>query len=175
MLEGTDDDGKLITLLKPFLKFGDPQIASKCVLVIGRHARNMDWLNGVMRDHDDRVRANLIESLWNRREPEVLTVLTNALADPHPRVAANAVRGLYLLGSEERIKGLERLTSHEDAAFRKSAIWMMKSSGIPDAPARLQQLIRDADPEVRHAAFRALIYLRESDRKKTSKAAAAVP
>ncbi len=160
MSSGTVDEARLIPMLRPFLRSGDAQIASKCVLVLGRESRNLGWLSGAMAETDERIRANLIESLWGRREPQVEQILGNALSDPHPRVVANAVHGLYLFGSDAWTRGLEGLLGHDRPDFRKSGIWVLKSSGIPDAPARLQILIRDADPGVRHAAFDALIHLR---------------
>lgn len=175
MLNGAGgDESRLLTLLRPFLRSSDPQIVSKCVLLIGRHSHSMAWLNGVMNESDERIRANLIESLWNRKEEDVVLVLKNALMDPHPRVAANAVYGLHLAGCEDWAKGLDRLTGSESAAFRISGIWMLKSSGLPDAPSRVKTLIRDADPSVRRAAFDALIHLRDSAAKAKTEQPAAV-
>jgi hypothetical protein len=154
------DESRLITLLRLFLRSSDPQIVSKCVLVIGRQSRSMAWLSSVMGESDERIRANLIESLWNRQEEDIVAVLKNALSDPHPRVAANAVYGLHLIGNKEWIKGIERLTSDPSPAFRRSGIWMLKASGLSDAPARIKTLIHDTDPEVRRAAFDALIQVR---------------
>jgi HEAT repeat protein len=168
VLGGMLDGARLLTLLRPFLRSSDPQIASKCVLVLGRQSSSMAWLNGVMAESDDRIRANLIESLWKRTEPEVELVLRNAFKDSHPRVAANAVYGLYLLGIDVWLDGLERLVASDDAALRKSGVWVIKSSGVPDAPARLKLLIRDADADVRHAAFDALIHLRDSSKNLSS-------
>src|SRR5579863_5266201 len=37
------DEGRLVTLLRPFLRSSDPQIASKCVLVLGRQSSSMTW------------------------------------------------------------------------------------------------------------------------------------
>jgi hypothetical protein len=174
MLSGAAvDEGRLITLLRPFLRSSDPQVVSKSVLVIGRQSHSMVWLTSFMNESDERIRANLIESLWNRKEAEVEAVLKSALDDPHPRVSANAVYGLFLVGYDEWVKGLEKLTRSESAAFRKSGIWMLKSSGLPDTPARLKLLIRDPDADVRRAAFDALIHLREAGAKKTVQAAAA--
>jgi HEAT repeat protein len=168
VLGGILDENRLVTLLRPFLRSSDPHIASKCVLVIGRQSRNMAWLLGIMNESDERIRANLIQAIWKRKEPEVELVLRNAVGDPHPRVAANAVYGLYLLGIDAWIDGLERLVGSDGAAFRKSGIWMLKSSGAHDAPARLKRLIRDTDADVRRAAFNALVHLRENGPKKAA-------
>jgi HEAT repeats len=161
----TRDEGRLIALLRPFLRSRDPQIVSKCVLVLGRHSHDMSWLKDVMAETDERVRANLVESLWKRNEPEVEQVMRNALTDPHPRVAANAAYGLYLLDNQAWVEGLERLVGSSDAAFRRSGIWLIKSSCAPDAAARLKVMIRDSDEKVRRAAFDALIHLREHNSK----------
>ena len=165
---GAANESRLIALLRPFLRSDNLQIASKCVLVLGRQSNSMRWLNSVMSETDDRIRANLIESLWKRKEPEIEAVLLNALSDLHPRVAANAVYGLYLLGSNAWVDGLTGLVGNSDATFRISGIWVLKTSGTPDAPARIKLLIRDPDPGVRRAAFDAIKYLRESGSKKTA-------
>src|ERR1019366_3204926 len=153
MLSGGADESRLITLIRPFLRSGNPQIASKCVLLLGRQSRSMLWLRSVMNETDERIRANLIESLWRRKEPEVEAVLQSALRDPHARVAANAAYGLYLIGSDLWPDALQNLVGSQNAAFRRSGVWVLKCVGTPDAPARLQPLIRDTNADVRKAAF----------------------
>jgi HEAT repeat protein len=158
---GTPNESRLIALLRPFLRSDNPRIASKCVLVLGRQSCSTKWLNDIMGELDGRMRANLIESLWKRKEPEIEMVLRKALLDPHPRVAANAVHGLFLLGDEAWAEGLRRLMGSHDPAFRISGIWVLKSSGAPDAPEKIKRLIRDEDPRVRRAAFDAIKHFRE--------------
>ncbi len=97
--------------------------------------------------------------------------MRSAVNDRCPRVAANAVYGLYLLGVDAWVKGLDNLVGSGDATFMRSGIWVLRSSGLPDAPARLRLLIRDTDPGVRHAAFDALIHLRERSPKKATRMA----
>jgi len=168
MMEGgVLDEGQLTTLLGPFLGSSDLRIVSKSLLLLSRQPRSVTWLNRVMRETDDRIRADLIESIWTRKGPDVERVLRSAVNDRYPRVAANAVYGLYLLGIDAWVDGLDRLVGSDEAAFRRSGIWVLWSSGVPDAPARLRLLIRDADPGVRRAAFDALIHLRERGPKKT--------
>jgi hypothetical protein len=162
MMDGsTLDESRLLILFRPFLRSRDLRIASKCVLVLGRQSNYMAWVNLVMDEKDNRIRANLIEALWKRKEPEVEVVLRGALTDSHSRVAANAVYGLYLLGIEGWVEGLERLLGSGSAAFRISGIWVLKSTNMPDASARIRLFIRDADPDVRHAAFNAIKHLRD--------------
>src|SRR5580658_9381958 len=143
MMEGgLLDEGRLTTLLGPFLCSSDSRIVSKSILVLSRQPRSVTWLNRVMRETDDRVRANLIESIWTRKDAEVERVLRSAVNDRYPRVAANAVYGLYLLGIDAWVEGLDRLVGSGEAAFRRSGIWVLKSSGVPGAPARLRLLIQ---------------------------------
>jgi hypothetical protein len=168
------EEARLLALrIRPLLRSSAPEIVSKCVLLIGRRSQSMGWVHSVMTDSDERIRANLIESLWNRREDQVEEILKNALADPHPRVAANAVYGLYLIGNDAWIKGLDRLIGNELPAFRKSGIWVIKFGSLPDAPARVRMLIRDPDPGVRRAAFDALIHVRDAAKSKPATVTAA--
>ena len=168
------EENRLITLLRPFLRSSDPQIASKCVLVLGRQSQSMLWLRSVMNETDERIRANLIESLWQRKEPEVEAVLQSALRDSHPRVAANAAYGLFQMGSRLWPDALQNLVGSEKAAFRRSGVWVLKSAAPPDAPSRLQPLIRDVNADVRKAAFQALKHLRERRERNAMSAAAPV-
>lgn len=155
------DEKRLIGLMRPFLRSSDPQVASKCVLLLARQSNNIDWLCSVMAETDARIRANLIEALWKRSQPEVERLLRGALHDPHPRVTANAAYGLYILGAEGWVEGLERLLSSSKPSFRKSGIWLLKETGAPDAPERIRLSIRDPDAGVRRAAFDALIHFRQ--------------
>jgi HEAT repeat protein len=77
-------------------------------------------------------------------------------------VVANAVYGLYLMGSDEWLGGLDRLLRSHDPIARRSGIWVIKAAGGTPAVGRLKPLIRDLDPSVRRAAFAALVSLRES-------------
>jgi HEAT repeat protein len=161
VLGGMLDETRLIPFLRPFLRSRDTQIASKSALILGRQCRSLGWMTSINAESDDRIRANLVESLWARREPEVEQVLERALRDSHHRVVANAVYGLYLMDSGTWIAGLDRLLHSHDPIARRSGIWVIKSAGGPTAGGRLKPLIRDPDPSVRSAAFAALVALRE--------------
>jgi hypothetical protein len=155
------DANRLATLIRPFFKSSDPQIASKAVLILGRQSRNVAWLRNVMNETDERIRANLIEALWHREEPEIEVVFHSALMDSHPRVAANAAYGLYLIENPGWPEALDALIAHTDARYRRSAIWVVKKMAAADGPLKLQRLIRDTDPDVRRAAFDALKHIRD--------------
>jgi HEAT repeat protein len=162
VLGGMLDETRLVPFMRPFLRSKDSQIASKSVLILGRQSRSLGWMTSIHAESDDRIRANLVESLWARREPEVEQVLQGALRDPHHRVVANAVYGLYLMDSNAWVAGLDRLLHSHDPIARRSGIWVIKSTAGTEAVARLKPMIRDSDPSVRRAAFAALVSLRES-------------
>lgn len=172
VLGGILDERRLTALLRPFVRSSDPKIVSKCVLVLGRRSHSLAWLIDIMNEADDRLRANLIESLWSRREPEVEEIFKCALTDRNHRVTANAVHGLYLLGSEFYQKGLERLLSSADPRFRRAAIWVLRQGDGRRTRKSFKPLIRDPDPDVRRAVFEALTVLRESEAAGSSEAEA---
>lgn len=162
------DESRLLAFMRPFLRSRDAQIASKSALILGRQSRGLGWMTNIRAESDDRIRANLVESLWSRREPEVEQVLQGALRDSHHRVVANAVYGLYLMESEAWIAGLDGLLRSHNPVCRRSGIWVIQSAGGTMAAARLKPLIRDADPSVRRAAFAALKSLREDAEKRAA-------
>ncbi len=155
---------RLAKTLGPFLRCRDPQIASKAVLILGRRSETLASPARILAEGDDRVRANMIESLWNRTEPEIERVLIQAMTDRHHRVAANAVHGLYLLKSTAWRGGIEQLIGHKDPMCRRAAIWELKSSGDAGAASTIKPLIHDSDMAVRRAAFNALVSLRQNGR-----------
>lgn len=161
VLQGTEADVRRLPIIRPFLKSSDLQIASKAALVFGKQSRDIGWVRRLVQETDRRVRANLIESLWSRADPEIEGVFHSALRDPYPRVAANAAYGLYLMENLKWTEALDSLLTSDDAACRCSGIWVFKSVATPRASPRLRPLIRDSDPNVRRAAFDALRHVRE--------------
>jgi HEAT repeat protein len=162
VLETITEQANLLTVLRFFLRSGVPQIESKCVLMLGRRCPSPDWMKQIMSEGNDRVRANLIESLWGRMEPEdIKAILQDALKDDNHRVAANAAYGLFLCGHEEHIPGIDRLVSSPKPEYRRAGIWVIKSIKGDEALIRIKPLIRDEDASVRRAAFAAIVSLRE--------------
>lgn len=163
MVSGEVGDRRLIALLRPFLQSSDPGIASKCVLILGRRSKSVAWLRRILDENDYRIRANLVEALWGRDEPEIRPLLLQALEDSHQRVVANAAYGLFLVGAPEWLAGLETLLNSRHPAFRKSGIWLLKATAPADALERIGKLIRDPDAKVKRAAFEAIAKLPKRD------------
>jgi hypothetical protein len=157
VLETITDERSLLALLRFFLRSRVPQIASKTVLILGRRCNRPDWMRHVMTEGDDRIRANLIESLWRRREPEeIRTILEEAVKDQHHRVVANAVYGLFLGGYEGYQSGIDQLIANRDPIFRQAAIWVIGSIGAAEVTPQLKRLLTDPDSGVRRKAFAAM-------------------
>jgi hypothetical protein len=162
VLDTITEPDHLLRVLRCFLRLGVPQVASKCVLMLGRRCPSPDWMKHVMAEGDDRVRANLIESLWGRAEVEdVQPILQDALRDGHHRVAANAAYGLFLCGHDDHRSGIELLISSRSPEYRRAGIWVIKTIGGGEAVIRVKPLIGDSDALVRRAAFAALVTLRQ--------------
>jgi hypothetical protein len=168
------DESRLVALLRPFLRSSDPAIASKCVMILGRRSKSLTWLGRVLGENDFRIRANLVEALWGRDEPEIRRLLLQALEDAHQRVIANAAYGLWLLEAPEWLTGLEMLLDSRHPAFRRSGLWLLRRAAPPDGSERVAKFIRDPDPGVKRAAFDVLITLRKQERRNEPVAEATV-
>ena len=151
------EERSLLAILRYFLRSTVPQIASKSVLILGRRCHRADWLRHVMTEGEDRVRANLIESLWGRGEPvEIHEILREAVNDPHHRVSANAIYGIFTCGQDEYQPLIERLILNTNPAHRHAAVWAIKSIGSGDVFPQLKRLFQDPDAGVRRKAFEAI-------------------
>jgi len=135
-------------------------LRSKAVLVLMRSTRNASMAKRQQSELDHRVRANAVEGLWNHSAPETLEFLRTMARDDHHRVRANAIVGLHLLHEPDAPSLLLEMLSHESIAFRRAAVWALGYLGGPDYVERLVALRRDANPEIRGCAIRALACLR---------------
>jgi hypothetical protein len=157
VLDTITDERRLLGILRYFLRSRVPQIVSKSVLLLGRRCHRLDWVRHVMAEGDDRIRANLIESLWGRREPaEIGEILKDAVNDHHHRVSANAIYGLFTCGHKGYQPGIDQLISNKNPAFRHAAVWVIKSIAAEDVMPQLKRLILDPDAGVRRKAFGAI-------------------
>lgn len=107
----------------------DRHLRSRLALAWGRLSRIAAEGEAWLDDSDSRVRANAVESLWGRSDPQAVELLARKLDDPHHRVAANAAVGLYLAGRAESVSALASMARHEDHARRAAAVWAMGRTG----------------------------------------------
>jgi hypothetical protein len=59
------------------------------------------------RETDDKVKADLVEIIWQRRLPETLDFLAQVLHHPKPEIWKNALDGIVAIGTAQALIVLE--------------------------------------------------------------------
>jgi hypothetical protein len=140
---------------------GNEQIRSKAVRLADRENVQQSWRLQRLTDTNARVRANAVESMWGARDPASLQTFEAMLSDDHPRVAGNAVMGLYRADAEADARAaLKNLGAHPDARFRRAAAWV--AGEIGGSETLLERLRGDSDPAVRVSALKSLVRMRRA-------------
>jgi HEAT repeat protein len=165
VLERSTDPETTMPALRQLLHSPSARVRSKAVLLIGRIIHNTQWAKLDDPQHDARVSANAIESLWGLDTSSAKAAFRDATSDPRPRVACNAAIGLYRAGDMEGATELFRLSRKEQPAFRAGAAWGMAYSGDPRFLPRLATLEEDTRAAVRRAAVPASARIRENRRR----------
>ena len=83
----------MVPVLMHLFRAAPKNIQARLAITIGRHHRNLDWVEERLRDEDSRVRANMIEVFWGDTSQEALEIFRAALRDPDSRVRGNAALG----------------------------------------------------------------------------------
>jgi HEAT repeat protein len=158
VLEKLGSAGRLIPILIQFLRNPDGRVRSKAALMFGQIMSARGIMERLMEDADSRVRANLVEGLWNSTgslDPRPL--FRQALGDRNHRVVGNALVGLHRLGEHrDVIMHVGKMARHKDALFRASAAWVMGQTGDERYSRVLRHMLRDPDRLVRSNALRSL-------------------
>jgi hypothetical protein len=122
LLTGIGEPNRLLTMQIQFMRSGDPFIRSKGAALIGKVLENRSWFDRVMEDADPRIRANAVEALWRSQWPASQELFERGLKDPHHRVVANAIIGLYLCGRDEQARQhLEKMAADPRPEFQAAA------------------------------------------------------
>jgi HEAT repeat protein len=153
---------RLTRMIGQLMGHADPLVRSKAAMVAGRRMEGFPWIYAHLSKADPRVRANMLEALWESREPECMEVFALYRDDGNHRVAANALYGLYLRGEAEAIPGAIRMTSHNDPKFRAAAAWLMGKIGQPDFVDVLRRMVNDEDRRVKGSALKSLVRINRS-------------
>lgn len=101
---------------------------SKAASWVAKAARAQSWLKVIRSEPDPRIRADAVESLWEQGGALAAVCYEEALRDPHHRVFANALLGLYRIGDPGCLVHLAQALEHPDRAFRAAAVWAMGES-----------------------------------------------
>ncbi len=159
IIEFISDGTRILPILMQVMRSPDKRLRSKATLLAGRSKRDPWWLAKYLEEEDPRIRANAVEALWGKSTPAVVGLFRKVERDPHPRVIANALVGLYLAGDLDARLLLEQLATVGDASHRRSAAWAMGESGDRVFVPTLQELAGAPESVVRRAALRALVKL----------------
>jgi hypothetical protein len=125
------DPEKLGGMLASLVEHPDERVRSKVAVIAAGNARVGSHKEGWLKDVDPRVRANAVESLWGRRDAEAIQLLKLASKDPHHRIAANALYGLYQAGEACSIRGVLRLFRELEVPRQLAGIWLLGQTGDP--------------------------------------------
>lgn len=160
ILEASSPGALFFSVLRPILRVSDLQIQSKCFLLLARRETDLAWAEKLLDHKDARLRANVIEGLWENKAPGVMALLLLASKDQNHRVVANSAYGLRLYGAPEFLPIMEQMQASEDPMFRIASAWVIRRLGEPELCTLLKTLVRDPDSAVRRAAFETLASLR---------------
>jgi len=162
VLDRVSEGTRLTRMIGELMGDDDPQIRSKAALVVARRMEGFHWIYAHLLQADARVRANMLEALWESREPESAKVFTLYLDDGDNRVAGNALYGLYLRGSADAISRVVQMASHPDPKFRATAAWLMGKIGRPEFVDVLRGMVKDEGRCVKGNVLRALVRINRS-------------
>ncbi len=147
---------EVIIRLAPVLQDPNPRVHSKMAFLMARVAPEGEWVMEGMADSDARVRANVVEALWNQKSEFANGLFHRASADAHHRVAANAIYGLYLQGDPAALAKIRHLLLGSDGLARRAGLWLVERTKDPRYLAMLGKLIGKVEPEARARCLRVI-------------------
>jgi len=151
---------RILPLLLKLLRFSDPRLRSKAVLLFCQVSKNPQWAERQLSDDDARVRASAVEGLWGNDTPGARAVLREAARDSDHRVVANSLVGLYLLDEPSAAAQLAEMAAHPGPLFRAAAAFAMGQTRHEGFVPQLGQMVKDYNAKVRSTALRALVRIR---------------
>ena len=131
-------------------------IRSMAVSMLCRLHVNPHLIEKQLDSADARVRANAVEALWGAISWNSKRLLEKAAADPHHRVAVNALLGTYLAGNPPMADPIIAAGQHPSPMFRAAAAWAMGYTADRAFISHLEKLSRDPEEGVRKSASAAL-------------------
>ena len=140
----------------------DPNLRSKAVKILSTLHVNLSLIEKQLESSDPRVRANAVEGLWGESSHRHTQLLERAAKDPHHRVAANGLYGLYVAKVPGTVERMIHIANSASPQHRAAISWAMGRTGLRQFSSELDKLAADSDDGVRSAAARALLELQES-------------
>ena len=150
----------LIPWLRSLDSHSDSRIRSLSAKLLCQLRPSSGLIQHHLQSRDARVRASIMEALWNARvsrtEAPVLRYLRSAVEDENHRVVANALVGLYRLGETQALEKMIALCATKQQLFRAAMAWAMGVVDDSRAVPSLQRLARDPSFIVRKRATHSL-------------------
>ncbi len=92
LVEDTSDPNRISVTLLKFARHPDIRVQSKAVKLLGRYMQNVSKIEELYLNPSERVRANLIEGIAHRSDPDgLMTLVEQAAKDPSSRVSTMAL------------------------------------------------------------------------------------
>ncbi|MBI3892486.1 MAG: HEAT repeat domain-containing protein [Candidatus Wallbacteria bacterium] len=136
----------------------DPAVRARLVTVLERfgNASDLTLALPLLRDPDNRVRANAVLAAAAADLMGAAPHLMTLLADPDHRVRANSTLSLSTLGEDQVVLCLERMLSDESVAMRDASAFALSQMRNDAALPLLRRALTDKNPMVREKAQRGL-------------------
>lgn len=153
------DPNVLIPWLRSLTRHPNERIRSKAVKGLCEIRSNTALIERQLQSDDPRMRANSIEAIWNSDNPDAEALFRLALSDPHHRVVANALVGLYYKNDPTALEKMIELTKHPSPDFRAAMAWALGHIGDAKGRSALEGLTSDPVLRIRVRATRTLAAL----------------
>ncbi len=141
--------------LTPLLRDRNARTQSKIALLLARAEPEGEWIAEGLNDPDPRVRANIVEALWSHASEFARQTFARTASDPHHRVSANAIYGLYRLGDQSALRRIRQLLAGSGLE-RRSGLWLAERTADPRYLPILGKLIGKVEPEARQRCLRVI-------------------
>jgi HEAT repeats len=153
----------LVPLLRACSHHADERVQSKAVKLLCELRPNKTLIERQMQAEDPRVRASAMEALWHAGGLESVSLFEAALSDPHHRVVANALVGLYLQKDPRAFDKMLELARDSQPLCRAAMAWAFGHIKDKRAVAALENLSQDSSLMVRKRALRSLLALQPDE------------
>ena len=111
-------------------------------------------IDRVLNDPDERVRANAIEVIDQRHDPQYLPLLSRIARSHHNRERANAIKALHAMRVGTAAPQLIAMLRDPRPEHRISALWALRQVGLWQMLREVARLAKtDSDTRVRRYAL----------------------
>jgi hypothetical protein len=162
ILDDVSEGRRLLPILGHLPDSHEPRISSRATLFIGKRVRSAEWTARQLGRADPRVRANAVEALWGVKTEPVLALFRECVLDKQNRVAGNGLVGLHIGGQQDATGRIVDMSRDDEPGRRLTAAWAMGRLAADSFAARLTEMIRDGDSDVRGMALKALMLIRKT-------------